>query len=394
MPGKTTLILGGGWGGLAVAHYLRGLLPPEHRVVVIERNDTFSLCMSNLWIMTGERSYPSDVERQMSKLANKGIEWVHDDVRRIEPDARAVHTNSGVLQGDYLIIALGATLAPDGVPGFTESAHNLYDAQGVLNLRRNLAQFDGGKVLVLITRTPFRCPAAPYEAAFLLDWLFRKKGIRERVELAVYTPEKLPMPVAGPAVGDALRNMLNDRGIAFHPERRVSRIDSASRKAFFDGEEASYDLLVGVPPHKAPQVVVEAGLTDSTGYIPAHPETLEILSDPDALTTHYPGVFAIGDVTAVRLLNSMFLPKAGVFVEAEARVVAQNVATTIGGEARAIRFDGRGSCYVEVGDGMAAFGSGRFFDYPGPSVTLEPPSAQYRRDKEEFERVLDIWFTR
>jgi sulfide:quinone oxidoreductase len=188
--------------------------------------------------------------------------------------------------------------------------------------------------------------------------------------------------------------LLDDRGIAFHPEHRVSRIDGTARKVFFDGAEASYDLLVGVPPHKAPRVVEEAGLTDATGYVPTHPETLEILADPETLTTRYPGVFAIGDITAVRLLNALFLPKAGVFVEAEARVVAQNIAAAVGGRGGLARFDGRGFCYVEVGEGMAAFGSGNFYEYPGPSVALEPPSAQYRRDKEEFERVLDTWFTR
>lgn len=392
MAGKTILVLGGGWGGLAAAHYLRGTLPPEHRVVVVEKNTTFTLYMLNLWVLTGERSYPSEVTRKMANLANHGIEWVHAEVERIDPEQRVVHTSAGPLQGDYLVIALGAELAPDRVPGFANSAYNIYEAEGAVALRQALDGFDGGKVVVLVTRAPFRCPSAPYEAALLLEWLFRKHGVRERVELAMYTPEKQPMPVAGPAVGAALRDMLSERGIAYHPEHAVSRIDGASHQVVFNEETVPYDLLVGIPPHKAPTSVEQAGLTDATGYIPTHPQTLQILSDPETLATRFPGVFAIGDVTAIRLLNSMLLPKAGVFVEGQARSVALNIAADIKGEGGASHFDGKGYCYVEVGDGMAAYGAGNFYAYPAPSVTLQPPSLQFRQDKEQFERVLEAWF--
>jgi sulfide:quinone oxidoreductase len=211
MAGKTVLILGGGWGGMALAHSLRGMLASEHRVVVIEKKETFSLCLSNLKIMTGAWESPADAERQMSRIARDGIEWVHEEARTIDPIAREVHTESQTLRGDYLVMALGAGLDPDGVPGFAESAYNLYEAAGAHKLQRALSEFDGGKIAVLVSRMPYRCPAAPYEAAFLMDSLFRERGISRRAEITIYTPGPRPMAVAGPAVGDALLGMLAER---------------------------------------------------------------------------------------------------------------------------------------------------------------------------------------
>lgn len=241
-----------------------------------------------------------------------------------------------------------------------------------------------------IARTPFRCPAAPYEATLLVEWMLRRRGVRDRVEISFYTPEKQPMPVAGPRVGEALRSMLADHGVDYQPGRTLSAV--AARSASFDGEEVPFDVLIVVPPHRAPSVLVEAGLTDRTGYVPVHPATLEILADPETLTTRAPGVHAIGDATSIRLMNRLLLPKAGVFAEAEARVVAATIAARMAGEEPRARFDGSGFCYIEVGDGLAAYGAGNFYAFPEPAVRLDLPTADYKRAKHEFERVLDTWF--
>ncbi len=392
MGGTTTLILGGGWGGLTTAHHLRSLLPSEHRVVVVERSDTFGLGVSNLWLMTGERDGLDAVRRPMDKLKRSGIEWIRADVRGLDPVARTVDTDAGPLAGDYLVLALGAELAPGSVPGFSEAAYNLYEAEGALELHQALEDFDSGSIVVLVAGAPFRCPAAPYEAAMLIESMARARGIRDQIELSIYTPEPHPMLVTGPAVGEALEGMLADRGVAYHPQQLVKSIDPGSRTLHFEQQTVPCDLLVGIPPHRAPAVMADAGLIDDSGYVPVHPQTLEILSDPDTLETQYPGVFAIGDVAAVRLLNSMLLPKAGVFAESQAQVVAAAIAADIQGEARPGVFDGHGFCYVEIGDGLAAHGSGDFYAYPAPRVTLEQPSAEARRAKEQYEDVLDTWF--
>ncbi|MDP2744793.1 MAG: FAD/NAD(P)-binding oxidoreductase [Dehalococcoidia bacterium] len=379
MPNKTIVILGGGFGGLAVANQLRRALPPEHRIVVVERQSTFYMCAFNMRLMVGEMKDRREGERELAGLARKGIEWVRGEVLEIDPAARKVRASSGTLEGDYLIIALGAEQDESGIPGFAESALNLYDSNGALMVYRALQEFDGGRAVVLICRTPFSCPAAPYEAAFLMDTAFQGKGKRQAAEISIYTPEPRPMPAAGPETGNAVTGMLKERDIKYYPQHKVQRVASGARKIVFEASEASFDLLIGIPPHAAPKVVREAGLTDETGWIPVAPDTLE---------TRYAGVFALGDVTSIRQPNptGLFLPKAWVFANEQSRVVAKNIAAQIRGEDKSSRFDGKGSCYLETGDGMAAYASGDFYAYPEPRVYLEPPSPRYHKERRELEQ--------
>ena len=376
MVGKTIVILGGGFGGLVAVQQLRRMLPPEHRVVVVERHNTFSLSPFNMRFMVGEIKDRREVERPLSELASKGIEWVHDEILEVDPSARKVRTSSGTLEGDYLIIALGAEKDGSSIPGFAESAYNLYDADQALLIHKPLQELDTGRAIVLVCRSPFSCPAAPYEAAFLMDSTFRSKGNRQQVEVAVYTPELKPMGGAGPSVGDALIGMLTEHNIKFYPQQKVQRIEKD--KIIFEGGEAPFDLLVGIPPHTAPKVVREAGLTDETGWIPV---------GVDTLATSHPGVYAIGDVTSIKQPNptGLSLPKAGVFADEQGRTVAANITAEVKGEDKSKRFDGKGFCYIEVGEGLAAYGSGNFYGYPGPIVYLEPPSNNYHEERKKLE---------
>jgi sulfide:quinone oxidoreductase len=388
---KTVVILGGGWGGLTAAHHLRGLLTSEHRILVIERSATFSLGVSNMGLMTGERA-THQIRREMAKLKRAGIEWVHAEIRGLDPTARTVETDVGTFAGDYVVLALGAELVPGSIPGFDEAAHNLYETEGAAAIHDELERFGGGTIAVLVAGAPFRCPAAPYEAAMLVEAWTREHGIRDRVAVDLYTPESMPMAVAGPAIGEALCAFMDQRGISYHFTKQVTSIEESSRTIRFGDEEASFDMLIGIPPHRAPAPVRDAGLIDSSGYVPVHPQTLELLSDPDTLEVHYPGMYAIGDVAAIRLMNSMLLPKAGVFAEGEAQVVAAAIAADINDGPKPRAYDGDGFCYVDVGDGLAAYGSGDFYAYPSPRVRLQQPSAEGRRAKEEYENLLDTWF--
>jgi sulfide:quinone oxidoreductase len=379
MVRKTVLILGSGFGGLTAAQHLRRLLSPEHRIVVVEKKNFFYMCAFNMRLITGEMKHPREGERALSELSRKGIEWVHAEVDKIDPQGKRVHTSSGTLEGDYIIIALGAEKLPDAMPGFAESAYNLTDAFGALQLRKALDEFESGRIVVLVCSTPYSCPGAPCEAAFLADSTSRSKENRQRVEIAIYTPEVRPLPSAGTEMGQAVLSMLKERNIEYHPQQKVRRIDNSTRKIIFEGGEVSFDLLVGVPPHVSPRVVREAGLTDETGWVPVDLQTLE---------TSYPGIFAIGDITSIRQPNptGFFLPKAGVFADEQARVVAGNISGEILGELTQSQFDGKGFCYLEMGDGRAAYGSGNFYTYPLPRVYLEPPSQRYHKERRELER--------
>lgn len=379
MSGKTIVILGGGFGGLSAAQQLRKALGDEHRVVVVEKEDSFHLCALNMRLIAGEMTDSAEGDRALSGLAAKGIEWVQGVILEVDAAARRVRTPSTTLEADYLVIALGANKDGGLIPGFAEAAYNVYDAPQAAAVHQPLRELKTGRAIVLVCRSPFSCPAAPYEAAFLMDTILQNSGNRQQVEVAIYTPEGKPMAGAGPAVGDAVIAMLEERDIGFNPKRKVQRVDAASRTIIFEDGETSYDLLVGVPPHVAPKVVRDAGLTNETGWIPV---------DIESLATSHAGVYAIGDVTSVPQPNptGLSLPKAGVFADEQSRVVAANIAAEIAGEDKPKKYDGKGLCYIEVGDGLAAYGAGDFFGYPGPRVYLEPPSKAFHEERKRLEQ--------
>ena len=231
---------------------------------------------------------------------------------------------------------------------------------------------------VLVSRLPYKCPAAPYEASFLAEALLRGRGVREGVTIDLYTPEPLPMPTAGEAVGREVAGMLGARGIGFHPQQSVERIDvSARRLDLADGAQVGYDVLIGVPPHRAPAAVAESGLGGPSGFLPVN---------RNSLATAIEGVHAIGDVTQIPLAEGrLMLPKAGVFAHAEARVVAERIAFELAGrEPRAV-FDGRGACFLELGDGAAGYASGDFYAEGGPRVRMRRPGPHWHLAKAGLE---------
>jgi len=384
MTAKTVLILGAGVGGIVAAHRLRSRLSRQHRVVLMDRNGTHAFAPSFPSVMLGWRT-PSQISRPLAGLTRKGIEFISGEVTNIDPAGRAVTAGSMHIQYDYLIVALGAELVAGGVPGLQEAAHSFYDLAGAERLRDALQGFSGGSVALVIARLPFKCPAAPYEGAFLLDYVLRKKGIRSRSEIQVFTPETLPMPVAGPAIGTALKGMLEERGIGFNPGVVLAGVDASQRQfAFEDGSIVHFDLLIAIPPHRSPQVVRESGLAADTGWVPVNPATLE---------TQHEGVYALGDVAAIKLPSGLMLPKAGVFAHAQAEVVADNIAADIDGKPGQRRFDGDGSCFIATGYGKAAYGSGNFYARPMPAVKLHRPSRRWHWGKMLFEwNWLRRWF--
>lgn len=381
---KRILVLGGGFGGLTAATSLRARLGPENEIVVVDRNDSFFMGLAKLWVLTGQRTR-EEGKRSRTLLGKNGVKFVRAEVNKINIGERSVSTATGPLSYDYLVVALGADLAPDMIPGFWEAALNLYDLDQVLRINLELSGLTRGKLVILISNMPFKCPPAPYEAALLMDDMLRGREVRDDVQIDMYTAEPMPIPIAGPTNSAKLQGWLKERNIGLHTSHKPVRIEPEKKEVVFEnGPSAGFDLLVGVPPHRCPKVVREAGLTDASGWVPVNPRTLKTVQD---------SVYAVGDVTAVKLPNGLMLPKAGIFAEAEANVVAEEIATEIEGGLSLAGFDGKGTCYTETGGGKATVVQGDFFASPSPKVELAEPSAQWLKEKHNFEEVrLRKWF--
>jgi sulfide:quinone oxidoreductase len=377
MGSKTILILGGGIGGLVAAEELHRRLGGEHQVVLIDRNREHFFAPSFLGVMTGARDTAQatlDLERRLTQL---GTRFVQTEVKGIDTQTKQVATSGGAHAYDYLILALGAELAPELMPGFAEAAYTPYDLAEAARLRDVLPNFDGGQVPVVVSSMPFKCPAAPYETALLLEDYFRQHGLRDRIEMTVFTPEQMPMGVAGPEVGHAVVDMLTDKEIHFKPGSELTEIDPEGKRLLFANREpVAFDLLVGIPPHRAPAVVRQAGLANQAGWVEV---------DNHTLATSAPDVYAIGDITFIKIPNGKRLPLAGVFAHGQAQCVARTIFARIQGGTEA-RFDGLGYCWVEMGSGVAGFASGEFYTVPDPVVDLRQPSRWWKEGKTLFER--------
>jgi len=232
MPSKTVVILGGGVGGMIAANQLRRRLTPDHRVVMVERNVDHAFAPSFLWLMTGDRK-PDQVRRPVATLLRRGVECVRANVETLDLPKRRVLTSAGEITFDYLIVALGAELAPDAIPGLAEASHTFYTFEGASRLHNALASFSGGRIVVVVAAMPYKCPGAPHEGAMLIADYFRRTGRRQAVDMHLFTPEPQPMPVAGPELGAAVVQMLEAKGIQFHPAHALVSVDPAARTIRF-----------------------------------------------------------------------------------------------------------------------------------------------------------------
>jgi sulfide:quinone oxidoreductase len=382
---RTVLILGAGIGGIVLASRLRRLLPGAHRIALVDQEAAHVFAPSLLWLMTGDRS-AGQITRPLDALARRGIEVIRGTVERIDPAARTAWVGGRALRAEHLVIALGATLVPERIPGLAEAGHNFYSLAGAAAFRDARPAVKRGRIVVLIAALPFKCPAAPNEAAMLLEYDCRKRGVRGEVQVELYTPEPGPMPVAGTQVSQALRRMIEAKGIGYHPQHAVAAVDAERKRIrFANGAETDFTLLAYVPPHAAPKVVQDAGLCGESGWVPVDRETLQ---------TRFPGVYALGDVTGIMLTSiGRPLPKAGVLAHHEAEVLAHNIARDITGRGAARRFAGEGSCFIETGDGRAGFGAGNFYAEAGPQIRLRAPSAWLHWGKIAYEKYwLWRWF--
>jgi len=377
MATNTVAILGGGTGGLAAARRLRRNLKPHDRVVLIERDLHYRFAPSFLWVMTGLRR-PERITGDLGGLRRHGIEVVEAEVKGVDLAARTVSTGNGEIGYDRLVIALGAQQTPDALRGFAEAAHDVYTLAGAMSAGEELREFDGGDLVIAVSSQPYKCPAAPYETALLAESVLRERGVRDRASIDIYTPEPFPMATAGRVLGDALTAMLHERGIGTHFEQPLSHIDPDGRElALAGGEHVGFDLLLGVPPHLAPDALADTGFVAPSGFVSV---------DPATLATRAEGVYAIGDVTTIPIAGDKFLPKAGVFAHAQGDVVADRIIAELDGRVPDATFNGKGSCFVEMGDSRAAFATGDFYAPDAPDIRLRRPGRHWHLAKVALEK--------
>jgi sulfide:quinone oxidoreductase len=371
------LVLGAGFGGLELTERLSSAFGDELDIVLIDRADHFVFGFSKLDVMFG-KALAKDVVHPYRHLAKPGVRFVQTTIRSIDPGAKRVRTDAGDFEADIMVVALGAELDPGATPGLVEGGHEFYTVAGAFALRDVLASFPGGEVVVGVTSTPFKCPPAPSETALLVHDFLTARGMRDHSAVSLVMPMGVPIPPS-PKASEALLGAFSERGIDWHPNRVVQALDPGRSVVILrDGSELSYDLFLGVPAHRAPKAVAESGLTVD-GWIPVDPRTLE---------TAAADVYAVGDVTSVGT------PKAGVFAEGQAAVVATQIAARLR-DGDADHYDGRGICYLEFGREMVARVDVTFLSGQAPVGDLEGPSHDIASDKVEFGTSrIQRWFDR
>jgi sulfide:quinone oxidoreductase len=375
------VVLGAGFGGLELSARVAQGCGNDAEVLLIDRSDGFVFGFSKLDVMFG-RAQTDHVTHRYADLATAGVRFLQAEILALDPDARRIETDAGTFDADILVVALGADLHPESTPGLLEAGHEFYTVAGAFALRDVLAEFAGGRVVVGVTGTPFKCPPAPSECALLVHELLSNRGIRDSSQVTLVMPFGVPIPPS-PQASQAVLAAFTDRDITWRPNHVVTALDGAAGAAgaavLEDGSTIPYDLFLGVPQHRVPQVVLDSGMCVD-GWVPVDPLTLQ---------TPYPGVYAVGDVASVGT------PKAGVFAEGQAVVAADRIIASILGDETSSEYDGHGICYLEFGQGSVAKVDVVFRPGERPVGDLQGPSSDLHSDKVEFgSSRINRWFGR
>jgi sulfide:quinone oxidoreductase len=364
---KRIVVLGAGFGGLELSTTVSEALGDTVEVTLIDKNDSFIFGFSKLDVMFA-RTKADAVRLPYSEIAKPGVRVVKETITAIDPEARRVTTDVGTHEADILVVALGADYDMGATPGLTEGGNEFYSVAGAERLAGVIPKFSRGHAVIGVCGAPFKCPPAPSECALLLHDELTARGVRDACQISFVIPLGTPVPPS-PETSAALTKEFAERDIVLITGRRVSSLDPRRSMAILDdGAELPFDLFLGVPKHRAPDVVIESGMTED-GYIQVDSATLQ---------TSFPGVYAVGDVATAGV------PKAGVFAEGAARVVAQTLIAELRGGEAPERHLGRGTCYIEFGRGRIGSVDIDFLSGPTKTGTFNSPSAAQMAEKERF----------
>jgi sulfide:quinone oxidoreductase len=317
---KQIVILGGGSGGVVAAAHLGRKLGARHDVILIDKRPDHLFMPAFLFVMVGERQL-SEVSRSLRRLEDKNVKFIHSEVLGIDPLRQEVHLQNQTVNYDYLIVSLGLQTRPDLVPGFAEGSLHPWELEGAIKLREKLETFNGGRIVVGVPLGPYRCPPAPYEAQWMLDDYFTRRGIRDRVQIEYFTRDPEPAGERrSPLVWMDAES--RRRNIKQHYEFVVRSIDpEAKTVSGLYGYKIPYDLLVMVPPHRPAQALFDCGLAETENGVRVDYETLK---------TKWDNVYALGDCA------DLPASKSGGVAHQEADVLAHNLAAEITGKGRPV----------------------------------------------------------
>jgi len=326
-----------------------------------------------LWIMTGSREFETS-KRPLENVTKKGIEFINEQAVKIDPQNKIVRTSYRSLHYDYLIVALGVELASEQIPGLLENGLVLYELKDVPKIRDSVRNMKSGKIAMAIMGMPYKCPPAPYEAALLLRSILEETGTSDSIQIDFYSPAPITLPAGGPQVSEDILKILQSKKIEFHGNHKTISVEPNKLK--FESGEAEFDLLIAVPPHKVPSVVVDCEFAQPGKFI-------EVNRD---CKTKFENVYAIGDVNQIMVTEKIAVPKAGIFAEGEGITVARNIISQIKKETGNVIFDGKGGCFLETGTKTAGYLQVDMFASPAPITQLQSPSPDYFAEKEKFEK--------
>lgn len=373
---KTILVLGAGTGGIITAKELSKKVGNNTKIILFEKEEKNIFAPSLLWLMVGKRK-SNEVYRSTKKISGTGIEVVVGNIEKVNPEQISVLVKGKEYSGDYMVISLGVEQNTEH--NLNNYGHDFYTLDGATKFNEKLQHFNGGKIVVLVPSLPFKCPAAPYEAAMLVASFIRNKGLSAKTEISLFTPELGPMGVAGKELSGAVKQMVEMKGVNYYPEHQLTAATDKTL-TFNNGKTIEFDLLAYTPKHECPLVIKETKLVGNSGWIEVDRNTME---------THFPNVYAIGDITFIPLEMGKPLPKAGVFAHYQAEIVAYNIAQKIAGKTPDKTFNGEGQCFLEMGNGQAGYAGGNFYGSPLPQVKMKKPSFFWHWTKVWFEKY---WF--
>jgi sulfide:quinone oxidoreductase len=370
------VVLGAGFGGLELTTILAEKLGDRLDLTLIDKNDSFFFGFSKFDVLFGNKSSHA-VRLYYSRIVKPGVKFIRDIITSVDPVGKIVTTKNGIYEADVLVVALGADYDMAATPGLTEGGNEFYSFAGAERLREVLPTFSKGKIIVGVCAAPFKCPPAPSEAALLMHDYLTKRGIRNECEISIVMPFGLPIPPS-PDTSKALLAAFAERKINFISKHTVKAIDPSHNVAILDdGTEMPFDLFLGIPKHRVPEIIEKSGMTVN-GWIPV---------DKTNLKTQYPDVYAIGDV------NGVGTPKAGVFAEGAAEVAAASIIAEFEGRGQPSPYKGNGTCYVEFGNGLVGKVDVDFFSGPSPSGRYTEPSVDLVAEKQNFGSIREArWF--